>query len=245
MTHSTIKEHILELKRRVTFTLTFFLLAFIACYYFSDEIFNIMLDPLLSDADLAPKNMIFTSLTEPFFTYLHLAATTAMIYSIPFALWQFYIFIRPALHKSEQHIALLIICCFIILASGGICFAYFFVIPKAWAFFLQYQYTDTTLPLVLQARISEYVLLMLNLIFAFALAFQLPNILILLTLIGFLSSKSLQKSRRVAIVIIFAAAAVLTPPDIFSQIALALPMILLYEISIIICHKIEKRRNHA
>lgn len=243
LAHGTIKDHVLELKKRIIYILLFFIVAFMGCYLFSNQILDFIIQPLLAHGSLSPDQLIFTNLTEPFFTYLHLSAITAMTCSIPFTLWQIYCFVQPAMLPTERHIALLMMCGFVILVSLGMAFAYYVVIPKAWGFFLSYQQNNTELPLILQAKISEYALLIINLFFAFALAFQLPNILIMLTLLGLLSSQTLRKSRRIAIIIIFALAAILTPPDIFSQIALALPMILLYEISILICCKVEKRKR--
>ena len=118
---------------------------------------------------------------------------------------------------------------------------YYLIIPNAWLFFTSFEKANLGIPLVLEARISEYLNLVIQLTLAFGMAFQLPVIMIILSVFGFVKAENLQKRRRIAIVIIFIIAAVFTPPDVFSQIALALPLLLLYEISILICKFLEKR----
>lgn len=243
-THATIREHFIELKKRVLYTLSFFLVAFAASYAMSDYIIEILLRPLKA-ASIPPSHLIYTALTEAFFSYLNLAAEVALTVSLPFALWQFYNFLKPGLYKNERVIIRWVFNFFIVLFIAGVLFAYFIVVPKAWEFFLSYQRFEGSLNIVLEAKISEYISLISSLLFAFAFAFQVPNVLVILCLAGFISTQWLRDKRRLAIVVNFIIAGIITPPDIFSQIALAIPMILLYELSILICAKIEKGQSDA
>jgi sec-independent protein translocase protein TatC len=119
---------------------------------------------------------------------------------------------------------------------------FYLVMPNAWLFFISYEKVDVGVPLVLEARISEYLSLVIQLMLAFGLSFQLPIVMIVLSSIGLISTEALKRKRRIAIVIIFVVAAILTPPDVFSQIALAIPLLLLYEFSILLCKLLEKKR---
>ncbi|WP_322777512.1 twin-arginine translocase subunit TatC [Candidatus Megaera venefica] len=129
-----------------------------------------------------------------------------------------------------------------IITIATLLFMFYLVMPNAWLFFISYENVDVGLPLVLEARISEYLSLVIQLTLAFGISFQLPIVMILLSVIGLINTESLKRKRRVAIVIIFIVAAILTPPDVFSQIALAIPLLLLYEVSILLCKLLEKKR---
>lgn len=236
------KDHFIELKKRLTFILVFFLSAFLFCYYFSDRIFDILIDPL---AKIYPDGrMIYTGLSEAFFTYLNLSAFAAFCISIPLVSLQIYLFINPGLYPLERNFIRLLFISSPMLFLIGSLFVYYFVMPKAWGFFLSFEAKDGALPLLLEARISEYLALSIKLILAFGIAFQMPIFLVILCLFGLLSHESLAKKRRIAIVINFVIAGFITPPDILSQIALAIPMLILYEISIASCKYIEKRPKH-
>lgn len=239
------KEHLGELRSRLVFIAIFFICAFLCSYYFSEEIFHILLKPLSDISGDDERRMIYTGLTEAFFTYLNLSVFSAICFSIPLLAMQAYLFLRPGLYKPERRLAgsLFFFSPFLFIIGG--LFVYYFVMPKAWEFFLSFEVKNSTIPLMLEARISEYLNLIIKLIFAFGLAFQMPIILILLTMFGLMSSNTLRAKRRIAIVIIFIIAGIITPPDILSQIALALPMLLLYEISIAFCVYVEKGRKNA
>jgi sec-independent protein translocase protein TatC len=239
------KEHLGELRSRLMLIGVFFISAFLVSYYFSEEIFHILLKPLTDISGDTERRMIYTGLTEAFFTYMNLSVFAALCLSLPLISVQTYFFLRPGLYKSERYLAgSLFIFAPILFILGGL-FVYYFVMPKAWEFFLSFEVRDAIIPLMLEARISEYLGLISKLIMAFGLAFQMPIILILLTMFGLMSSDILRKRRRIAIVIIFIIAGIITPPDILSQIALALPMLLLYEISIAFCIYVEKGRKNA
>lgn len=243
----TIIEHLVELKQRLIYCLIAVLLGFFISYYFADNIYKFLLQPLV-DA-LGGKDgqrIIYTSLTEAFLTYLKLSLLSAVFFTSPFLALQFYLFIAPALYKKEKNFILAILFFCPALFFLGALMVYKIVFPLAFKFFLSFQKFNpqNSLPIELQAKISEYLDLVIQLIFAFGLAFQLPIILICLVKFGILSVDSLRKKRKYWIVIIFTVAAVITPPDVLSQFSLAIPMILLYEIAIIISSHITKNSNN-
>lgn len=242
-----ISLHIFELRRRLQISLLSYLLACILCYYFAGNIYAFLVKPL---ADIyqsmgVERRLIFTGLAEAFFTYIKIACFAAFILSFPVIAWQVYFFIAPGLFKNEKKVVLPFLILAPLLFIIGASLAYFYVMPLAWRFFIGFENSSVEmlgLPIILEARISEYLSLVISLIIAFGIAFQLPLILTLLTYTGIITGAFLAKGRRYAIVLIFLLAAILTPPDVISQIALAIPLMLLYEISILICNKIAKSR---
>jgi sec-independent protein translocase protein TatC len=235
MQEYSFKEHLTELKNRLFIILALFLCVFSICYFLSNDIYKIILTPLVDILGDKARKIIYTGLTEAFFAYIKLSAFTAFIIIFPFCYYQIYAFLKPGLHRKEKiWIAGMLLFSSILFYIG--CFFMFFVVmPKAWLFFAGYENTELGMPLVLEARISEYLSLVIQLTLSFGIAFQLPIAIILLSATGLVSVSGLKRKRRIVTVIIFIISAVFTPPDVFSQIALAIPMILLYEISIILC----------
>jgi sec-independent protein translocase protein TatC len=239
-------EHIVELRRRLLWSLGAFLIAFGVCYYFSKPIFSFLAEPLaaaLIEHGLGAPHLIFTQLYEAFFTYIRVALFGAMFVSFPIVSSQIWMFVAPGLYRSEKRAFLPFLVATPVLFVMGAALAYYVVFPNAWRFFLSFQSSTGGggLPIELLPKVGEYLSLVMKLIFAFGVAFQLPVALTLLAKVGIVSSAGLKKFRKYAVVVMFAIAAVLTPPDIFTQTALAVPMILLYEISIIAARFVEPK----
>lgn len=242
---ASISEHLKELRSRLLKSIVLLLISFVICYYFADKIYSFLLDPYVQavKGDTVQRRMIFTAMHETFLTYLKLAFFSALCISFPVILIQIWKFIAPGLYKDEK-LALLpfLISTPILFIMGGM-LVYYLIMPLAIKFFLSFETTAVTsgLPIQLEAKVNEYLSLITRLIFAFGLSFQLPVLLTLLAKVGFIDSDYLKKRRKYVVVIIFAAAAVLTPPDPITQVGLALPLLLLYELSIITVKFVEKK----
>ncbi|MDB2414676.1 twin-arginine translocase subunit TatC [Rickettsiales bacterium] len=241
-----IYEHLAELKKRLLRSFVFLFLAFAVCYLFAEQIYDFLVQPL---ADIYGnqngKRLIYTGLTEAFFTYMKVSFYAALFISFPVIAWQIYMFVAPGLYKNEKKVFLPFLIATPILFVMGGALVYYFIFPLAWSFFLSFEQIGSagSLPIQLEARVSEYLSLVIQLIFAFGIAFQLPVLLTLLAKANIITAKGLAKMRKYAIVGIVAFAAVLTPPDVISQIGLAIPMWLLYEFSILSCRWVTKKKE--
>ena len=231
--------HLKELKQSLIKVVVFFILSSLLSYFFKENLLTFLVKPLLAQRETV--KIIYTGLTEAFITYLKISIYTGIFLTFPFALFQLYRFISPALLENERIIVNLLFFISPILFFLGIYFFINFVMPKAWVFFLSFEKTSSYISLVLEAKINEYIALVLQLVLAFGIAFQLPILLITFHKLRLINTELLKAKRKFLIVIIFILAGFLTPPDIFSQFALAIPLILLYEISILFCKLIEKR----
>ena len=238
-------EHLVELRTRLMWSFGAFMMAFLLCYYFSAGLYAFLAQPL---ADVehrlgGSQRMIYTSLTEGFFTYLKVAMFGGAFIAFPIMATQLWLFVAPGLYRSEKKALLPFLAASPVLFVMGAALAYYFIFPVAWSFFLRFQNPVGAggLPIVLEARVSEYLDLVMKLVFAFGVAFQLPVALSLLAKVGIVSSKGLKRYRRYAIVGMFIIAAVLAPPDIITQCGLALPLIALYELSIIAAKMVEPK----
>ncbi|MFZ0693118.1 MAG: twin-arginine translocase subunit TatC [Alphaproteobacteria bacterium] len=241
-------EHIIELRNRLIYAIVAFFVAFAVCYYFADHIFAFLLKPL-ADAMQNETNphVIYTNLTELFVTYIKVAAFAALFVSFPIVAAQIWMFVAPGLYKNERGAFLPYLFATPVLFFLGGSLVYYVVMPLAWKFFLSFQTPAGPggVAIHLEAKANEYLSLVMTFIFAFGLCFQLPILLTLLARVGLVSSAMLASKRRYAIVIIFIAAAFLTPPDVLSMISLALPLLLLYEISLLAVRLVEKRAQQA
>ena len=238
--------HLEELRSRLLKSFLFLIIVFIICYFFSENIYNFLVKPYASavlDNNL-DRRMIFTALHEAFITYLKVAFFASLFISSPIFLTQVWKFIAPGLYKNEKSALLpYLIATPVLFIVGGI-LVYYLIMPLAIKFFLSFESigTNTSLPIQLEAKVNEYLSLVMKLIFAFGISFQLPVVLSLLARIGVVDSEFLKKRRKYVVVIIFAAAALLTPPDPITQIGLAIPLLILYELSIFSVKFIENKK---
>jgi sec-independent protein translocase protein TatC len=242
-----LMEHLIELRRRLIWSIGGFFAAFLVCFFFAKKLFNLLVIPFkwaTQWAGLDPHKveLIYTAPQEFFFTQVKLAMFGGMVIAFPLIATQIYKFIAPGLYKNERNAFLPFLIASPILFLMGASLVYFFFTPMVMWFFLAMQQagTDDQVQISLLPKVSEYLSLIMTLIFSFGLVFQLPVVTSLMTRVGMLSSKALAEKRKWAIVIAFVVAAVLTPPDPMSQIGLAIPTILLYEVSIWAARFIER-----
>lgn len=231
-------DHLIELRRRLLWSLVTFVIAFFFCYHYAESIYFFLARPL--EAVMAQKgealHLIYTALPEAFFTYVRVAVFGGLFLSFPMIAVQAWIFIAPGLYRNEKRAFLPFLLATPFLFILGAALAYFIIFPVAWKFFLSFQTNPMGhggMHVELQAKVSEYLSLVMKLVLAFGVAFELPVVLTLMARVGIISYRDLKRFRRYAIVGAFIIAAVLAPPDVITQFGLAVPLILLYEISII------------
>lgn len=230
--------HLEELRKRLIRMLIAVGIGFVACYLLREQLFRIITKPLF---DVLPQKsyMIFTGLTEAFFIYMMIAFFASLVITSPYLLYQIWKFVSPGLYKSEKRYVFPFVIISTVLFTGGVLFGYFLALPPAFKFFVQFT-SDALKPMI---SFREYLSLALKFLFAFGLSFELPVFIFFATKIGLVSDKMLKKKRRYAILIIFIAAAALTPsPDAVSQILMAVPLLLLYEVSIFVSKFAGKKR---
>ncbi len=239
-------EHLIELRQRLVWSIGALFVAFLVCYYFKEHIYGFLVQPYADAvAGKEGKRLIYTALHEAFFTYIKVSLFAAFFVSFPVIASQLWMFVAPGLYKHEKKAFLPFLLVTPILFLAGASMVYYFIFPLAWQFFLSFETMggDGTLAIQLEAKVNEYLSLVMKLILAFGISFQLPVLLTLLARVGLATSQGLKEKRKYAVIGVFVVAAVLTPPDIISQVGLAIPILVLYEVSIYCAKVVEKKRE--
>ena len=245
-------DHLVELRNRMLYCVAGLIAVFLLTFLLlAQDIYNFLVEPLAAamrerGGEQAAR-MIFTDLTEVFFTNIKVSFFFAAFVCTPLILVQLWLFVAPGLYKNEKSALKPFMMATPILFLVGAALVYYVIMPLAWDFFLSFEQPAGSgqLPIILEPKVNEYLSLVMTLLFAFGLAFQLPVVMVLLARVGIVSADGLARTRRYAIVAVVVFAAIFTPPDPLSQLMLAIPVILLYEASIWLARGVEKRRAQA
>lgn len=230
--------HLIELRQRLILIMATWLVAFGFCYRYAQQLFEWVAVPV-REALPAGSTLVFIQATEPFFTYLKVAAVAALLVALPVIVWQFWMFVAPALYPGEQRLVLPFVLCSCLCFATGTYFGFNFVFPVIFTFLINYGIAATGIQAMLS--MSGYLSMASQLLLAFGLVFELPIFIFFLARLGVVDARWLARQRRYAILTAFVVGAVLTPPDIFSQLSIALPFILLYEFGIVIARLFGKK----
>jgi len=245
-TKAPLMDHLIELRKRLIWSIAAFIVAFVICFFFARPIYAFLTEPLAAALKSEPsRHMIATGLTETFFVYVKVGMFAGLCLSFPFIATQLWMFIAPGLYRHERNAFLPFLAATPFMFALGFVFVFYVMLPNAIRFFVSFDTLGgpNTLGIELQARVSEYLDFVMTLIFAFGLCFQLPVLLALLGRVGIITSVQLRSVRRYAIVGMTALAALLTPPDIFSMLSLLIPLVALYEVSVLLVWLIERDRT--
>ncbi len=237
--------HAIEFRRRLMISLAAIGIGAVVCYVFAPEIYAFLVRPLAGAIHGEGRRLIYTGPAEAFVTYMKLALWGGAMLAFPVIAAQLWFFAAPGLYREEKRFLLPFLFAVPLLFLAGAAMAYYVVFPAAWSFFLSFETSGGggSLPIQMEARVSEYLSLATSLIFAFGLAFQMPIFGAFLANFGVIKADFWVKNRRFGIVLIFIFAAVATPPDVFSQLALAFPMMGLYEVTIWVARLVERRKR--
>jgi sec-independent protein translocase protein TatC len=231
--------HLEELRRKLIISGVSWLVAFLACYAYAEKLFALIAGPVRQA--LPPgTSLVFITATEPFFTYLKIAALAGLLVSLPVIFWQIWSFVAPGLYQNEKRYVIPFVLASTLCFAGGAFFGYSFVFPMAFKVLIEFGTSTGELSAMLS--MGSYLSLSSKLLLAFGLVFELPVVIFFLARMGIVDHKMLSRNRKFALLAAFVIGAILTPPDVFSQTALALPFIILYEIGIIVARLFGKRR---
>lgn len=244
-TKAPLLDHLIELRKRLIWSILTFIACFIVCFIFAKYIYAFLTLPLAHALAGQPNDhLIYTALYETFFTYVKVGMFGGICLAFPVIAAQVWLFVAPGLYKNERRAFLPFLFATPVLFIAGAAFVLYIMLPNAIHFFLSYETASANgaLGIQLQPKVSEYLDFVTTLIFAFGLTFQLPVLLVLLGRVGIVSSRQLRDTRRYAVVGVTALAAIFTPPDALSMVSLAVPLVILYEVSIWLVWLIERNR---
>lgn len=233
----TFTEHLNELRVRLVRCLIAVFIGFLACYGFAEQLFMLLMEPLITLLEPSGGSLIYTGLPEAFFTHLKVAALAGLFVASPYVFYQIWMFIAPGLYEGERKYMIPIALCSALCFVTGALFGYFVVFPYGFQFFLGYA-SEAIQPM---PSVKEYFSFSTSMLFAFGLIFELPLFMLFLSVLGVVNYKTMRKYRKFAILGNFVVAAILTPPDVVSQILMAGPMCLLYEVGIWVSYMFGKK----